>query len=517
MVDAGVLNADELPIGTPEHRFCRYVRGGSGSSGPLFPREGAPGPLELALDVATLPERLLEDDDFMYALQRPDVSVQLIHFESEGEVPVVRAWKAALPDSDVAVIGFESVERASTMGDSVEFWVETFHKGERRSVHRANFFPVYVDLDIAAGIGEPIPKGLRVRSAALAAACARSVHAIVSTMATVGRPDVAENDWIALCDPDGAVSLIGHYLRMSGSRRIWVTPDGRKKVGMQSLVGLYSTCIEVKIPFLRLMNQVAAFKFQDQEVVTATRTVDARLQRAARAVDDLLRALSRIEKGRLDEDSEEEISEAFDRELLYLIAAVDTLGRMHERCINTEVSKPRSSLHSGATFKKLVDPYYPDTPELAKLHDLQLLMYFANQLRNYIHATRIDAAHAYTRDYGSGRTAVINIESLPSTLNHAHRLGIWRAARDPLSSGPDPVVADLATMATALLESAYEFVDLYCFMVLKEVPAGAPAPAPILTAPMIVDGALTSRRVDQWIGRLFGWNVPELVPSVIVD
>lgn len=517
MADDIGVSADELPKGTPGHRFCRYVRGASGSSGTLFPREGTPGPLKLALDVATLPEQLLEDDDFMFALQRPDVSVRLIHFESESEAPVVGAWKSALPDSDVAVIGFESVESASTMGDSVEFWVQTLHKGERRSVRRANFFPVYVDLDIAAGIGEPIPKDLRIRTAALAAACARNVHAIVSTMATVDRPDVAENDWIALCDPDGAVGVIGHYLRMAGSRQIRVTPDGREKVGMRSLVGLYSTCIEVKVPFLRLMNQVAALKFGDQEVVTVTRTVDARLQRAARAVDDLLRALSRIDKGTLDEDTEEEISEAFDRELLYLIAAVDTLGRMHERCINTAVSKPRSSLHSGATFKKLIDPFYPDSLELAKLHDLQLLMYFANQLRNYIHATRIDAAHAYTRDYGSGRIAVVNIESLPSRLDHAHRLGIWRAARDPLFSGPEPVVADLATMATALLESAFEFVDLYCFMVLKEVPVGAPAPAPILTSPMIVDGTLRSRRVDQWIGRLFGWNVPEQVPTVIVD
>lgn len=414
------------------------------------------------------------------------------------------------------MIAFDSIEGASTVGDSVEFLVKTSHKGEFRSASRAHFFPVYVDLDIAAGVGDPIPKELRIRTAVIAAAArAIDAHTVVTAMSTVSRADVAENDWIALCDPDGVVALIAHYLRMSGSRQISVTPDGRGTVQLQSLVGLYSTCIEVKVPFLRLMKYAAATGFKDQEVVTATRTVDARLQRAARAVDDLLRVLSRIESGVLDEDTEEEVSEAFDRELLYIIAAVDTLGRMHERCINTAASKPRSSLHSRATFETLIDPYYPNAPELPRLHDLQLLLYFANQLRNYIHATRIDAAHAYTRDFGSGRTAVINLDVMPSRLDHAHRLGIWRVAVDLLSLGPQPIVADLATMATALLESAFEFVDIYSLMVLKHTPINAPAPAPIFTIPMTMDGPLRSRRVDQWIGRLFGWDVPAQVPTVI--
>ncbi|GAF46527.1 hypothetical protein [Rhodococcus wratislaviensis] len=472
----------------------------------------------MAIDIATLPAGLLEDEDFIAALQRPDVRIRLVHLASESALPGVTGWKGALPDTDVSVIAFDSVEGASTMGDAVEFGVSTSHDGEVQSVHRAHFFPAHVDFDIAEGVEDPLPKELRVRTAALAAAArALEARAVVTAMPTVDRADVAENDWIAICDPDGAIALIGHSLRMSGSRRISVTPDGRGTVRLRSLVGLYSTCIEAKVPFLRLMNFVAATGFQDQEVVTATRTADARLQRAARAVDDLLRALSRIENGELDDDSEEEISEAFDRELLYIMAAVDTLGRMHERCINTAVAKPRSSLHSRATFEKLIDPYYPDAPELPRLHDLQLILFFANQLRNYIHATRIDAVHAYTRDYGSGRTAVINLDVLPSRRDHAYNLGIWRAATEPTSPGPQPIVADLATMATALLESAFEFVNLYSFMVLKHTPVSAPSPALIFAKPMTVDGPLKARRVDQWIGRLFGWSVPALVPTVLVD
>lgn len=95
MPDNVVITAEDLPSGTPARRFCRYVRGTGGSDKPLFPRDGTIGELALAIDIATLPEALLEDEDFMAVLQRPDIRIQLIHLA--GKAPFLRSTPGRPP------------------------------------------------------------------------------------------------------------------------------------------------------------------------------------------------------------------------------------------------------------------------------------------------------------------------------------------------------------------------------------------------------------------------------------
>ena len=46
------------------------------------------------------------------------------------------------------------------------------------------------------------------------------LDAIVTNMPTAGRSDVADNDLVVSVTPDEAVSLVGHYLRMTSNGRL---------------------------------------------------------------------------------------------------------------------------------------------------------------------------------------------------------------------------------------------------------------------------------------------------------
>ena len=80
-------------------------------------------------------------------------------------------------------------------------------------------------------------------------------------------------------------------------------------------------------PGTRLLRETPA-------TVTALRSIRVRLTQAACALDHVLAALSNPLKGERKADVVETVAEAFDRELLYLAAAFDILGRRYPLLID---------------------------------------------------------------------------------------------------------------------------------------------------------------------------------------
>ncbi|WP_214515003.1 hypothetical protein [Rhodococcus sp. WY5] len=507
------FDAADLPSGTPASRFFRYVRGSAAEDGHLFPRDGASIPLRLLIDASTLPLDLLNDTDFVDVINRPEVEPYLCWLKADRDTESVRLWRDAIREFASTEIGFVDLESCSRMGDSVSFRAKTtFIQGSTMSIRSANFFPVYQQLDEHAHPDVEITMADRIRTAVFAAsATSMEAHALVTGMKTVGRVGVGENDLLALCSADDAIGLIGHYLRMTGSRHFKIADGGRRSYTLKTLKGFYSTCVEVNSPMAHLLNFAAAHVLQDQAVVDGTFTIIARLERAARAVDELLRFMTRLSPGRLDDDTAEEIAEAFDRELLYISAVLDSCGRMFAARIGTEVaSKGRYSLQSQTTFTKIIDPHYGDSPLLARLHELQPMMHFAHELRNKIHDTTLQSVHSYSRSYGGSRSATITLDLLPHTVSDTRELGIYVPQSDFPSAKDQAVVADLPTLATVLLRRAMEFVNTFLFMIASEKPSAAPNAAKVLGAMATgSDQALTVGETPALIGRLFGWDVPQ--------
>ncbi|WP_280240557.1 hypothetical protein [Nocardia abscessus] len=99
-----------------------------------------------------------------------------------------------------------------------------------------------------------------------------------------------------------------------------------------SVSGVYHSGVESHIPLLRHL-MVAAAMGGHTDVVSDLGSISARAQRALRALDQLRAALSTHNGPHTPTaDTTEQVSEAFDRELLYLTAVSDTLGRLSGGC-----------------------------------------------------------------------------------------------------------------------------------------------------------------------------------------
>jgi hypothetical protein len=508
------IAVSELPTDVALKPFTRYVHGpASDRDAPLFPRDGSSQGLRVVVDIGSLPEEALHDHDFIDTLRRGEIETNVCWLSHEADQ--VQPWRDAVGDTSSSEIVFRDVTSAKQpFDDTAAFWIKTSYpkdSSKLESGSRAHFFPAFIDCDEHFHPASDISRSDRERLAVMVATTrALKGHLLVTGIQGAGRVEVSDNDSLAICDRDNAMAVIGHYLRSIESRIYRSTNNGRSKELLGSLKDFYSTCVEVNVPVAHVLNLAAALHLRDQRVVTGTYMVIARLERALRAVDDLLRSMTRVVGNKLDVDTSVELSEAFDRELISISAALDLCGRMLRDRLNVG-GGTRHSLQSVATFEKIINPYYATAPELPRLQELQPMFRFAHELRNSIHDSILEPAEVRIRQYGSAKAVALVLDEPPYQVGHAHELGIWQG---PTGSGA--ACADLPTLSTGLLRNAMEYVNTFLLMVAIRKPSGAPDAAFSLGAGSIGSESMPIHRIPHLIGRLFGWNVPQPFPRHVV-
>jgi hypothetical protein len=271
----------------------------------------------------------------------------------------------------------------------------------------------------------------RIRAAVLAAAgYGLGTDVIVTLEPTAGRADVGDNDIVATVNPDDLDTPFGHYLRMTGNVVIaeYRWPGGSETTRAPSMVDFYNAGVDSLIPFLDMLRLVA-MRLGNVEAVAEIDTVRTRMRRAARALDEVIAALSRT-NGRdaaPSTDTIEFVSEAFDRELLYLMAVFDGYGRAFVRWLDPTTGRDiRKSLHSAKTLYDYVDPNYPGAPQLTRIRELQRFAFTCSQLRNRIHDAVLATGSFTNRTYGSGQAIAIDLgqTDVELTQNLLDRLGV---------------------------------------------------------------------------------------------
>jgi hypothetical protein len=173
-------------------------------------------------------------------------------------------------------------------------------------------------------------------------------------------------------------------------------------------------------------------------------------------------------------DTIEFVSEAFDRELLYLIAVFDGYGRAFMRWLDPTGGDVRKSLHSAKTLEDHVDPNYPGAPQLDRIRELQRFA-FTSQLRNRIHEAVLATGSFMNRTYGSAQAIAIDLDQTVVELTQElDRLGIWQATPPNSTFGQPTTVADVATTAVALFTAGVEYVNLFTHLIMCTRPVNAP-------------------------------------------
>ena len=462
----------------------------------LFPLRPGTRPLRLGIDLTTVPTP--PDGLLAGYLVRDEIDVQLL-VPADQEVPP--AWTAALGDPLVRQIGFTSVETAGRFCDSVQFSVVTEHARER-SYGTANFFDVYQQLDAqTAPVGAP-PLTLEERhhaAAFAAAAAAAGIDVVVTTAPTVGRSDVADNDIVASVTPSDAVAIIGHYLRMTANPVVEVRRGGlvggagswETTMTTGTTENLYDWGLVSQMRYFEVLQELASLQ-GDSATVTALRSIRVRLTRAARALDHVLAALSNPLKGERKADVVETVAEAFDRELLYLAAAFDILGRRYPLLIDPtrDPKNHRQSLDGKGYVKDHLEKEY-DAVILADVQRLHVYATVCKVLRNHIHDGILPVNQHPGRSYGNAMNIALNLDAMPELLPgglgvdvrltqaHYDALGAWEAyPTDPLGS---PVkAADLATAGVTLFSAGLALIEAFTKLILLNKPGAATAHSPLL-------------------------------------
>lgn len=485
-----------IPEGQPNRRFMRYIRPPVKDDGehlPLSPLRPASRRLRLGIDVATIPAP--PAGTFSTFLGREELDVQLL---VPRDVDVPEAWLRALHDPLVRQIGFTTVEEASHHLDTVEFWVRT--ESEREGSSRAaHFFPVYQQLDeqLATPGADPLDLEQRHRSAAFAAAAATvGIDAIVTTVPTADRCDVADNDIVISVTPDDAVALIGHYLRITSNPVVQVRRGGlvgggswERAESTATIENFYDWGVGARMPYFDCLHLIVAPRTGDPDIAAAVNSIRVRLCRATRALDQLLAVLSNPVSGKRGADVVEAAAEAFDRQLLYLAAAFDIYGRRFLLLIDPtrDPKKFRLSLDAGGYISEHLAPEYP-ADVLAEVERLHAYAGVCKVLRNHIHDGILPIDQHPGRGYGSTTSVALNLDAMPELLpgtnpkltqNHYDSLGVWRA--DPVEVfGSRSTVADLATTAVTLMGAGTGLIEAFTKLILRNKPAAAPAPNAIL-------------------------------------
>jgi hypothetical protein len=458
----------------------------------LFPLRPATRPLRLGIDTTTV--AMPPDGYLSRFFGRDEIDVQLLVPAGE-EVPP--AWMAALHEPLVHQIGFTSIEDAPKELDTRYFWTKTETDGEWSNT-RVHFFDVYQHLDARTAPIDAYPLTIQQRhhaAAYAAASAALGIDAIVTNAPTALRSDVADNDVVASVAPDDAVALIGHYLRMTHNPKVDVQRGQlvgggtwERTESTATLANLYDWGVVSAMTYFDVFPHVAA-RGGDLETASALKSIRTRLCRAARALDEMLAALSNRVDGNQRADVIEVAAEAFDRELLYLAAAFDIYGRRFPLLIDPtrDPSRFRFSLDGrGYVNDHLAKEY--DATALADVTRLHVYAGVCKVLRNHIHDGILPVDQHPGRPYGNSMSIALNLDAMPELApgassgmeqEHFDALGVWQADAAE-AFGTPTMVADLATAGLTLMSAGLGLIEAFTKLIVRNKPQTATSPSPLL-------------------------------------
>ncbi|MFD8249673.1 hypothetical protein [Nocardia sp. NPDC059691] len=457
-----------LPEDVPKHRFMRYVRAPHGEHQPLYPLIPATRPLRVGLDVSTLGPEPPDVADFVSVLRRrPEVEPALLVFGEDRDEDLTELWSRRIDCEVVHVVDYRSFGELEKVADASQVWVSTYTAGEKIYGGWCPFFGVYADLDALQSAESDLSDEDRYRAAALAAVALKlGLDVVVTEAATAGRADVADNDIAAMITPADLLPIFGHYLRMTGNLSLRYNRQGvivHDDLRAGSVSGMYHVGVESHVPLFRYL-MVAAGVGGHADVVSDLGSIAARAQRALRALDELLAALSTHNGPHTPTvDTTERVSEAFDRELLYLTAVFDTFGRLFRRLHDGRAPRRNEpkTLYSPALVTSHIVEKYADDGIVGRIVEHRSYAHITATLRNYIHEAVLPTGPVPSRGYGSATTIAVNLDLLADvelTQRQADRLGVWKAIIAILSAEPT-TVGDLATFAVTLMTTALDYVN----------------------------------------------------------
>jgi hypothetical protein len=328
---------------------------------------------------------------------------------------------------------------------------------------------------------------------------------------------------VASVTPDDAVALIGHYLRMTHNPKVEIQ-RGRLVGGgtwertesTATLANFYDWGVVSAMTYFDVFPHIAA-REGDMETASVLKSIRARLARAARALDEMLAALSNRVDGNQRADVIEAAAEAFDRELLYLAAAFDIFGRRFLLLIDStrDPSRFRFSLDGRSYVNDHLDKEY-DATVLADVTRLHVYAGVCKVLRNHIHDGILPVDQHPGRQYGNSMSIALNLDAMPELApganngmeqEHFEALGVWRADASEVFGTP-AMVADLATAGFTLMSAGLGLIEAFTKLILRNKPQSATNPSPLLgcvqarpgeTEPPLPERALFHRA-------LFGWH-----------
>jgi hypothetical protein len=475
--------APVIPSDAPDSKFVRYVHAVAKEHPQLFPITPATRPLVVGLDLRTLGPEPAEYEDLVHVLRRDVVAPMLMVFGDD--TGLAERWMQACEVEDRYIIDYTDRASAGRFADAMEFGVSTMWGEERRGWRNCRTFDVYSEIDAHHAPTTDLTVDDRVRAAVLAAAgYGFGTDVIVSLGPTAARADVGDNDIVTTVTPDDLHPVFGHYLRMTGNRTVAeyrsVGPRMSvvQKMEPPSVTEMYDIGLASLLGWLDMF-RIVALQLKDIQAVAEIDTVRTRIRRAARALDELVAALSRT-NGRdaaPSADTIEFVSEAFDRELLYLMAVFDGYGRAFVRWLDpTPGGDLRKSLASAKTLDHYVDPNYPGAPQLTRLRELQRFAFACRQLRNRIHDAVLPTGAFANRTYGNSQAIAIDLGQTDVELTQelVDRLGVWQATPPSLLLGQPRTVAEVATTAVELFTASLEYIDLFTHLIMCTRPVSAP-------------------------------------------
>jgi hypothetical protein len=512
MTSSTVPSTMVIPSHAPESKFMRYARAVSSERSQLFPIVPATRPMVVGLDLRTLGLNPGDYGELVHVLRRSEVTPKALLFVDDNP-QLADAWMRACEVEDRYVIDYTDPQSADQFMDALEFGVSTMRGDERREWRNCRTFDVYSVIDGHDAPTSDLGLEDRIRAAVLAAAgYGLGTDVIVTLAPTVGRADVGDNDIVTTVTPEDLQPIFGHYLRMTGNRTVSERRSGGfvQKMEPPSMAEVYDIGLYSLLGWLDMF-RVVAQKMGKVEAVAEIDTVQARMRRAARALDEMLAALSRA-NGRdvaPSADTIEFVSEAFDRELLYLMAVFDGYGRAFVRWLDPTTGKDvRKSLHSQKTLDDYVDPNYPGAPQLTRIRQLQRFAFTCSQLRNRIHDAVLPTGSFLNRTYGSAQAIAIDLGQTDVELTQelVDRLGIWQASlSDSIFSQPT-TVADIATTAVELFVASLEYIDLFTHLVMCNNPISAPNADELLGKVTDTGFRPPPHPTEAHYRQLFGWK-----------
>ncbi|MFL0180289.1 hypothetical protein [Mycobacterium sp. SMC-15] len=473
-----------IPSDAPHAKFVRYAHAVAKEYQPLFPITPATRPLTVGLDLRTLGPRPADYEDLIHVLRRDVVTPMLMVFDDD-DADLVTAWKETCEVEEHYVIHYTGPQGADRFLDSVEFTVSTMHGEQRRGWRKCHFFDIHALLDAQNTTATDLSADERIRAAVRASAgYGLGTDVIVSLARSVGRADVGDNDIVTSVTPDDLHPIFGHYLRMTGNRIVAEYRSGGPSIGVTrkmeppSVREVYDIGLASLLGWLDMF-RIVAFQLGDVQALAEIDTIRTRIRRAARALDEVIAGLSRTNghDAAPTADTIEFVSEAFDREMLYLMAVFDGYGRAFVRWLDpTSTRDLRKSLHSAKTLDDYVGPNYAGAPQLTRLRELQRFAFACSQLRNRIHDAVLPTGAFTNRTYGNSQAIAIDLSQTDVELTQelVDRLGVWQATPPNAIWGHPTTVAEVATTAVELFKASLEYIDLFTHLIMCTKPAGAP-------------------------------------------